>query len=56
MVSCLPNVDFRTATTVRAHAGVGVVGGLLPALNVGLATDELEVTGALSIAVLREGQ
>lgn len=51
LVWLLPDIDFGTAGTVRANTGVVVVGGWLPSLNVGLATDELQVTGALSVTV-----
>lgn len=33
------------------HARVGIVGGWLPAVDVGLAVDELQVTGALGVTV-----
>lgn len=47
-----PNVDLGTAAAVRTDAGVGVVARCLPAVDVGLATDELEIAGALGVAVL----
>lgn len=47
----LPDIDLSTTGTVRANTGVRVVGGRLPSLNVGLATDELQVTGALGVTV-----
>ena len=46
-----PDIHLRAARAVLADAGVLVVGRLLPVANVGLAVDELEVTGALGIAV-----
>lgn len=48
----LPNVNLGAAATHGADTGVGVVGGRLPAFDVGLATHELEITGTLGIAVL----
>ena len=47
-----PNVDLGTAAAERTDAGVGVVAGCLPALDIGLAADKFEVTGALGVAIL----
>jgi hypothetical protein len=38
---CLPDVDLGAATAELANAGIGVVGGWFPPLNVGLAADKL---------------
>jgi len=35
------------------HARVGVTGGAAPAVDIGLAVDELDVSGALAVAVTR---
>jgi hypothetical protein len=51
-VLCLPDINFGAATAHRTHTGIGIVGGLFPALNVGLAANELEIAGALGVAVL----
>lgn len=47
----LPDVHLGAAATVLAAAGVGVVVGAVPALDVGLSVDELDVEGALAVAV-----
>jgi len=47
----LPDVHLVTAGASASSAGVIVVGGSGPALNVGFAVDELDVLGALSVAV-----
>ena len=47
----LPDVHLRAASAVAAGTGVLVVAGRIPALDVGLAVDELDVTRALSVAV-----
>lgn len=47
----LPDVHFRAASTNLTLTGVGVVRGRVPANNVGLTVDELDVVGALRIAV-----
>lgn len=47
----LPDVHLGAAGAHVADAGVGVVGGRRPALDVGLAVNELEVAGALGVAV-----
>lgn len=47
----LPDVNFSTACTEWTNARVGVAGRGLPALDVGLSTDELEITGTLGVTV-----
>ena len=47
----LPDVHLGAAATVLAAAGVGVVVGTVPTLNVGLSVDELDVDGALAVTV-----
>lgn len=47
----LPDVHLVTASSVLALSGVGVSGGRVPAEQVGLAVDELNVPGALSVTV-----
>lgn len=47
----LPDVHLDTAGAMVADTGVGVVGRGRPAVDVALAVDELEVTGALGVAV-----
>ena len=47
----LPDVHLSAASTQVADAGVGVAVRGIPALNVGLATNELDITGALAVAV-----
>lgn len=47
----LPDIHLRAASTIFARAGVAVILGGVPSLNVGLAVDELDVAGALSITV-----
>lgn len=47
----LPDIDLSTASTEGTDTGAGVGGRGLPAFVVTQATDELEVTGALGVAV-----
>lgn len=47
----LPDVHLGAAGTHLALAGVGVVVGRVPALDVGYTVDELDVVGALGVAV-----
>lgn len=47
----LPDIHLRAAGAVFAGSGVLVVVGWVPALDVGLTVDELDVVGALGIAV-----
>ena len=47
----LPDIHLVTAGAGATSASVSVVGGSAPALNVGLAVDELDVLGALSVTV-----
>jgi len=47
----LPDIHLRAASAVVTDTSVRVRVGRVPALNVGQAVDELDVTGALSIAV-----
>ena len=47
----LPDIHLRAASTVFARSGVLVIFRWLPALNVGLAIDPLDVVGTLGIAV-----
>ena len=47
----LPDVHLGAAGTQLALAGVGVVVGRVPALDVGHTVDELDVVGALGVAV-----
>ncbi len=54
-VLCLPHVNLSTASPQRPDSCVHVVGRRLPALDVGLAADKLEIAGALGIAVLSKG-
>lgn len=46
-----PDIHLRAAGTVVTNTSVSIVGGGGPALNVGDTVDELEITGALSVAV-----
>lgn len=48
----LPDINLGAAASVRANTSVGIIAGFFPALNIGLAADEFEVTGALGVAVL----
>jgi len=47
----LPDIHLWAAGTDLTRSGVGVVRGGVPSLDVGLAVDELDVVGALRIAV-----
>lgn len=47
----LPDVHLGAASTVLAAARVGVVVRAVPALDVGLSVDELDVDGALAVTV-----
>ena len=47
----LPDIHLVTAGAGATSASVSVVGGSAPALNVGLAVDELDVARALRVAV-----
>jgi len=46
-----PNIEFTAAGTVLTSSCVSVVGGRLPASNIGLSIDELDVTRTLRVAV-----
>ncbi|KAL3295588.1 glycosyl hydrolase family 7 [Colletotrichum asianum] len=46
-----PDVHLSAAAAVRTDTSVGIVGRGDPALDVGLAADELEVASALGVAV-----
>lgn len=47
----LPNIHFRTAGSLAPGAGVFIVRRRLPVIDVGLSTNKLYITGALTIAV-----
>lgn len=49
----LPNIDFGAATAIWSDTGIGIVGRWLPALDITLATNKLEITSALSVAILQ---
>lgn len=49
----LPDIHLHAAGSVVTDTGVGVVGGRRPAIDVALAVDELEITGALGVTVAR---
>lgn len=48
----LPNVDLGAAAAIRTDTSVGVISRRSPALNIRLTANELEIAGALGVAIL----